>query len=235
MSISSNRKLEETSFLSKSNSTFIEQMYLKYLNKDANLSAEWKTYFEKLNEETSVAIKELEGPSWGKKTKFKPEQLENIALENQENGLSKNENYNTADFKEASNESIKAIALIRAYRIRGHLLAKLDPLGLSTTEYLDELHPDFYGFKKENYDKPIFLNGTINKNYSSIKEILSFLRKTYCGSVGYEFMHLSDPIERKWFRDRIELDEKGISFTKNGKLAIPVSYTHLTLPTTPYV
>ena len=220
MSISSNRKLEETSFLSKSNSTFIEQMYLKYLNKDANLSAEWKTYFEKLNEETSVAIKELEGPSWGKKTKFKSEQLENIALENKENGLSKNENYNTADFKEASNESIKAIALIRAYRIRGHLLAKLDPLGLSTTEYLDELHPDFYGFKKESYDKPIFLNGTINKNYSSIKEILSFLRKTYCGSVGYEFMHLSDPLERKWFRDRIELDEKGISFTKNGKMAI---------------
>ena len=82
MSISSNRKLEETSFLSKSNSTFIEQMYLKYLNKDANLSAEWKTYFEKLNEETSVAIKELEGPSWGKKTEFKSEQLENIALEN---------------------------------------------------------------------------------------------------------------------------------------------------------
>ncbi len=220
MSISSNRKLEETSFLSKSNSTFIEQMYLKYLNKDANLSVEWKTYFEKLNEETSVAIKELEGPSWGKKTKFKSEQLENIVLENKNNGFSKNENYNIADFKEASNESIKAIALIRAYRIRGHLLAKLDPLGLSTTEYLDELHPDFYGFKKESYDKPIFLNGTINKNYSSIKEILSFLRKTYCGSVGYEFMHLSDPIERKWFRDRIELDEKGISFTKNGKLAI---------------
>ena len=89
MSISSNRKLEETSFLSKSNSTFIEQMYLKYLNKDANLSAEWKTYFEKLNEETSVAIKELEGPSWGKKIEFKSEQLENIALENKTNFFEK--------------------------------------------------------------------------------------------------------------------------------------------------
>ena len=108
MSISSNRKLEETSFLSKSNSNFIEQMYLKYLNKDANLSAEWKTYFEKLNEETSVAIKELEGPSWGKKTEFKSEQLENIALENKENGLSKNENYNTADFKAVSYTHLRA-------------------------------------------------------------------------------------------------------------------------------
>ena len=142
MSISSNRKFEETSFLSKSNSAFIEQMYLKYLNKDKDLSTEWKIYFEKLNEETSVAMKELEGPSWGKKTKFKSVQLENIVSKNKDNGFSKNENYNSADFKEASNESIKAIALIRAYRIRGHLLAKLDPLGLSTTEYLDELHPD---------------------------------------------------------------------------------------------
>ncbi len=220
MSIVSNRKLEDTSFLSKSNSTFIEQMYLKYINKEPNLAEEWKKYFDNLKEETSVAIKELEGPSWGKKSKVRIKQLENIILDKKENGFNKNKSENTEDFKEASSESIKAIALIRAYRIRGHLLAKLDPLGLSKTEYLDELHPDFYGFKKENYDKPIFLNGTINKNYSSIKEILSFLRKTYCGSIGYEFMHLSDPQERKWFRDRIELDEKGISFTKNGKLAI---------------
>jgi len=220
MSISSNRKLEETSFLSKSNSAFIEQMYLKYINKDKDLSVEWKKYFDELKEDTSVAIKELEGPSWGKKSKFKSQQLENITLSRKDNSSDIKENTGTKDFKEASSESIKAIALIRAYRIRGHLLAKLDPLGLSKTEYLDELHPDFYGLKKENYDQPIFLNGTINKNYSSIREILSFLRKTYCGSIGYEFMHLSDPQERKWFRDRIELDEKGISFTKNGKIAI---------------
>ena len=89
MSISSNRKFEDTSFLSKSNSAFIEQMYLKYLNKDADLSSEWKTYFEKLNEETSVAMKELEGPSWGKKTQFKTVQLENIVSENKDTDFSK--------------------------------------------------------------------------------------------------------------------------------------------------
>ena len=71
MSISSNRKLENTSFLSKSNSAFIEQMYLKYINQDPNLSDEWKNYFDNLKEETSVAIKELEGPSWGKKSQIK--------------------------------------------------------------------------------------------------------------------------------------------------------------------
>ena len=91
---------------------------------------------------------------------------------------------------------------------------------MKANEYLDELHPDFYGFKKEKYNKKIFLNGTLNKEYSSIKEILSFLRKTYCGSIGYEFMHISNPQERLWFRDRIEQDERSVEFTERGKKAI---------------
>ena len=95
MSISSNRKFEETSFLSKSNSSFIEQMYLKYLNKDADLPDGWKKYFENLNEETSIAIKELKGPSWGIKSKYKKEQLENIIIEKKDNGFNDSENQNT--------------------------------------------------------------------------------------------------------------------------------------------
>ena len=95
MSISSNRKLEETSFLSKSNSAFIEQMYLKYINKDKDLSVEWKKYFDDLKEDTSVAIKELEGPSWGKKSKFKSQQLENIIIDRKEKILDTPENTKT--------------------------------------------------------------------------------------------------------------------------------------------
>ena len=231
MSINSNQKFEKTSFLSQSNSSFIEQMYLKYINKDSSLPLDWKKYFDELKEETSIAIKELEGPSWKPKKTEKNNNYQFTAIGKDdfvglksESQILKETNQskisNGKDAEISSNESIKAIALIRAYRIRGHLLAKLDPLGLATTEYLDELHPDFYGFKKENYDKKIFLNGTINRDYASVKEILSFLRDTYCGSIGYEFMHLSDPVERKWFRDRVELDQKGISFTKNGKHAI---------------
>ena len=83
MSISSNRKFEETSFLSKSNSSFIEQMYLKYLNKDIDLPEGWKKYFEGLNEETSIAIKELKGPSWGIKYQHNEQQLEKIVFLNQ--------------------------------------------------------------------------------------------------------------------------------------------------------
>jgi 2-oxoglutarate dehydrogenase E1 component len=99
-------------------------------------------------------------------------------------------------------------------------LAKLDPLGLKKTEYLEELHPEYYGFKKSDYKREIFLNGVTNKKYSNISEILTFLNKTYCGSIGYEYMHISNPEERIWLRRRIEEDENEIKFTKNGKEAI---------------
>jgi 2-oxoglutarate dehydrogenase E1 component len=117
-------------------------------------------------------------------------------------------------------DSIKAVELIRAYRLRGHLLAKLDPLGLKKTEYLEELHPEYYGFKKSDYKREIFLNGVTNKKYSNINEILTFLNNTYCGPIGYEYMHISNPEERIWLRRRIEEDENEIKFTKNGKEAI---------------
>ena len=96
--------------------------------------------------------------------------------------------------------SIKAVALIRSYRQRGHLIAKLDPLNLLKVDYLEELHPESYGFKKEDYEKKIFLDGVINKQVSNIKEILGFLKEKYCGPLGYEYMHISNPTERKCFR-----------------------------------
>ena len=109
--------------------------------------------------------------------------------------------------------------MIRSYRQRGHLIAKLDPLGMMKSEYLDELHPESYGFKKDDYDKKIFLDGVTNKQYSNIREILKFLKDKYCGSIGYEYMHISNPTERKWFRDRVEKTDD-FKFTQNGKEAI---------------
>ena len=109
--------------------------------------------------------------------------------------------------------------MIRSYRQRGHLIAKLDPLGMMKSEYLDELHPESYGFEKDDYDKKIFLDGIINKEYSSIREILKFLKDKYCGSIGYEYMHIANPTERKWFRDRVEKTDD-FKFTQNGKEAI---------------
>jgi 2-oxoglutarate dehydrogenase E1 component len=218
MSLTKNLEFEKTSFLTKSNSAFLEQMYLKYINKDLDLPSSWKNYFDELGDEFDLVVNEIKGPSWAPikkqinivEKKLKKEVHSNGSVKNV---ISENNLQNNID-------SIKAVELIRAYRLRGHLLAKLDPLGLKKTEYLEELHPEYYGFKKSDYKREIFLNGVTNKKYSNISEILTFLNKTYCGPIGYEYMHISNPEERIWLRRRIEEDENEIKFTKNGKEAI---------------
>ena len=225
MSSSKNLEFEKTSFLNKSNSAFIERMYLKFINKEADLPESWKDYFEGIGDELNIVAKEINGPSWGpKKNKVDIDELQK-KIDQKENNLEnklvdRSEKFNYQLLANSNKDSISAVSLIRAYRLRGHLLANLDPLGMRESDYLDELHPEFYGFKKENYDKKIFLNGVINRKDATIKEILKFLKKTYCGNVGYEFMHISNPDERKWFRDRIEQDANALEFTRNGKEAI---------------
>ena len=222
MSSSKNLEFEKTSFLSKSNSAFIEQMYVKFINKDKDLPESWQHYFEAMGEDLDIVAKEINGPSWSLKKKIDIDELQK-KIEQEEKIISKENTTNVVssdDLIKTNNNSIRAVALIRAYRQRGHLLAKLDPLGMMKTEYLDELHPDHYGFKKEDYNSKIYLDGVINKKHSNIREILEFLKKTYCGPIGYEYMHISNPVERKWIRDRIEKDDTAIQFTQNGKEAI---------------
>ena len=213
MSASKNLEYKKTSFLNKSNNAFIEQMYVKFINKDPSLPNGWKEYFIDIGEDLDSVVREIKGPSWSpKKVKIK----ENIQLKKEDSGLKVNQ----SDVIAGNSNSIRAVSLIRSYRQRGHLLSKLDPLEIRESEYLDELHPENYGFNKEDYDKQIYLDGVLNKEYSNIREILSILRKTYCGSIGYEYMHISNPTERKWFRDRVEKDENALKFTENGKSAI---------------
>ena len=223
MSSSKNLEFEKTSFLNKSNSAFIEQMYLKFINEDTDLPESWKDYFEGIGDELNVIAKEINGPSWGpKKNKVNIDELQKKIDKEEENSNSETVNANNTNINlsRSNEDSIKAVSMIRSYRQRGHLIAKLDPLGLLKSDYLDELHPESFGFKKEDYKKNIYLGGIINKQNSNIKEILGFLKRTYCGPIGYEYMHISNPTERKWFRDRVEKSKDNMNFTKNGKEAI---------------
>ena len=116
----------------------------------------------------NIVAKEINGPSWGpKKNKVDIDELQK-KIDQKENNLEnklvdRSEKFNYQLLANSNKDSISAVSLIRAYRLRGHLLANLDPLGMRESDYLDELHPEFYGFKKENYDKKIFLNGVINR------------------------------------------------------------------------
>ena len=205
MTSSKNIEFKKTSFLNKSNSAFIEEMYIKYIEKDPNLPESWREYFKDLNDDIESIIKEVEGPSWAQRKKVNLDKITNeLAGQNQS----------------SITESIKAIALIRAYRIRGHLIANLDPLGMMERNYIHELHPEDHGFKKEDYGKKIFIGSYLNTTSASINEILQKLRKVYCSNIGVEYMHISDPVEKIWFRERMEKEENQINFTSNGKKAI---------------
>ncbi len=211
MSSSKNIEFQQTSFLSKSNSAFIEEMYLKYVEKDPTLPKSWKNYFEALGDDLEIIAKEIEGPSWKKNRK----------KINLDRNLEKNQNLNkNQNIEKEKANSIRAIALIRAYRIRGHLIANLDPLEMMERKYLHELHPSDHGFSKEDYDKNIFLYSYMDKGYSTVNEIISSLKKIYCSTIGVEYMHISDPKEKVWFRDRMEKKENQIKFTDTGKKAI---------------
>ena len=212
MSSSKNLEFEKTAFLSKSNSAFIEEMYIKFVNNDPNLPESWREYFKEIGDEADDIVNEINGPSWSPSPKKILDKKNQIDTKN-------DKSFNELEIIKSNADSIKAVAMIRSYRQRGHLIAKLDPLGLLKADYLDELHPESYGFKKEDYQKKVFLDGVINKQTSNIKEILEFLREKYCGSLGFEYMHISNPTERKWFRDRVEKTDD-FKFTQNGKEAI---------------
>ena len=211
MTSSKNIEFKKTSFLNKSNSAFIEEMYIKYIEKDPNLPKSWREYFKDLNDDIESIIKEVEGPSWAQRKKVNIDKITNeLAGQNQ----------NISTSQSSITQSIKAIALIRAYRIRGHLIANLDPLGMMERNYIHELHPEDHGFKKEDYGKKIFIGSYLNTTSASINEILQKLRKVYCSNIGVEYMHISDPVEKIWFRERMEKEENQINFTSNGKKAI---------------
>ena len=211
MSSSNNLENKNATFLNKSNSGFIEEMYVKFIEGDPNLPESWRSYFESLNEDLEVISKEIQGPNWSpKKIKINRNNL------NYKNNVP-TENVN-ADKKVS--DSIRAITLIRAYRTRGHLIANLDPLGLMKREYLHDLHPKDHGFTADDLDRKIFLDNYMDIGHATIKEITNNLKKIYCSTIGAEFMHITDPAEKVWFRERMEKKENQLNFTRNGKIAI---------------
>src|SRR3954453_20705394 len=110
--------------------------------------------------------------------------------------------------------------LIRAYRVRGHLYANLDPLELAARGDHEELHPSHYGFTDADLDRPIFLDNVLGLEFGTVREIVAILERTYCQTLGVEFMHIADPGEKAWIQEQIEGPDKEIAFTREGKRAI---------------
>ena len=218
MSSSNNNTVyKKTSFLAGNNSEFINEFYADYISDPNSLPESWRMFFDGLSEDEKIIYDNLKGPSWGPQKKIK-KPFSKLEENKVNNGNTIDLNSNSV--KQASKDSVRAIMLVRAYRIRGHLIANLDPLSIQKKEEHPELKPESYGFLKSDYNRKIFLDGVLGLQYADLNQILKILKKTYSSNIGYEFMHMGDPEEKSWIRDRIEGPEKEITFTKNGKKAI---------------
>jgi 2-oxoglutarate dehydrogenase E1 component len=131
-----------------------------------------------------------------------------------------------SDIAQAASDSIRALMLIRTYRVRGHLAANLDPLGLSHMELPADLTPEYHGFSGAALDRRIYIGGTLGLEWATIREVVEILRANYCGNVGLEYMHIADVEERRFLQDRMEGKDKEIIFTPEGKKAILSKVIH---------
>jgi 2-oxoglutarate dehydrogenase E1 component len=118
--------------------------------------------------------------------------------------------------RRATLDSIRALMLIRAYRVRGHLEANLDPLGLMKPEAHPELDPKSYGFAESDLDRPIFINYVLGLETATMRQIIDVVRATYCGNIGVEFMHIQGPEEKAWLQERIEGERNHTEFTDSA-------------------
>ncbi|HUH75821.1 MAG TPA: 2-oxoglutarate dehydrogenase E1 component, partial [Devosia sp.] len=224
-----------TSFLYGGNADYIEQLYSRFKADPSSVDETWQSFFAKLDDDAGVAEKNADGPSWARKDwprsaggdlinamdgdwgeiAVKTERA--IAKKAEALGVAKS---SVADVMQASRDSIRAIMMIRAYRMRGHLHADLDPLKMKLEEPAPELDPANYGFTEADFGRKIFIDNYLGLEYATIPEMLAILRRTYCGTMGIEFMHISDPEAKQWLQERIEGPDKEITFTPEGKKAI---------------
>jgi 2-oxoglutarate dehydrogenase E1 component len=229
-----NAAFARTSFLYGGNAAYIEDLYAKYEADPAAVDAEWREFFRSLKDEKSDVVKSARGASWKKPNwPLRADGELVAALDGQwvetekrigekisSTAKSKGFELSNADVMQATRDSIHALMLIRAYRIRGHFHAKLDPLNLEPEKNEEELDPRSYGFTEADLDRRIFLDKVLGLEFASMREIVAILRRTYCQTLGVEFMHISNAAQKAWIQERIEGRDKEIAFTREGKRAI---------------
>ena len=201
-------------FLSSANAPYVAELYFKYKNDPNSVEENWKFFFNSLNEDEIAVLGDFGGPKWKKR----PSNIIDEVSFNQTINLKPN--INSQSFKLSTLDSIRALRLIRAYRINGHLIANLDPLNITKKDYHPELDYKSYGLKDVDLDRDIFIDGSLGLEKTSLKNIIKILTETYSASIGVEFLHMQSPEQKQWIQERIEDVRNKTFFTKEGKKAI---------------
>ncbi len=234
---SPNDLFHASSFMQGQNAAYLEQLYAQYAQDPNAVDDGWRAFFAALGDAAPDAQAGAHGPSWARAdwpptptgdmmTALNgdwPATAAEIAGADQKikaKAAEKGVEITDADVQRAVLDSIRALMLIRAYRIRGHLVADLDPLGMRNPTLHPELDPKTYGFAEADLDRPIFLDHVLGLEMASIRQILTIVKRTYCGTFALQYMHISDPEQSAWLKERIEGYGKEIQFTREGRKAI---------------
>ncbi len=228
-----------SSFLHGANAPYVERLQARYAADPQAVDEAWAAFFRELGEQDGAAKAEADGPSWARAdwppqpgdeitaaltgewpAESRPAEAkaagEKIAAKAEATGATVTD----AQMRRAVTDSIRALMLIRAYRIRGHLAADLDPLGMREETAHPELDPATYGFAAEDMDRPVFIDNVLGLELATVGEILAIVKRTYCGTFALQYMHISDPAQSAWLKERIEGYGKEIAFTREGRRAI---------------
>src|SRR5450631_559728 len=223
-----------SSFLQGTNAPYIDELYARYESDPASVDGEWQAFFKSLKDQPGDVRKNAEGPSWGRDNwPLTPRDDLTSALDGNwavvekavgtkiaAKAQAKGAELTAADIHQATRDSVRALMLIRAYRMRGHFHAKLDPLGIEPPRDREELDPRSYSFTEADLDRKIFLDHVLGLEYATLREIVALCERTYCQTLGVEFMHITNAAQKGWIQERIEGPDKEISFTREGRRAI---------------
>jgi 2-oxoglutarate dehydrogenase E1 component len=235
-----NEAFLRTSFLDGANAAYIEDLYERFQENPGSVTADWRAFFTDLKERKDRVLAETGGPSWKPKSgelsedgdllnafaadwgREEQEIVRKISVKAQEKGveISRDEAFR------ATRESVRALMLIRAYRVNGHLIGNLDPLRIAPIRPHPELDPASYGFTPADLDHQIYIDNVLGLETASLRQIIEILRRTYCGTIGFEFMHISSPEQKLWIQERVEGPNKEVEFTVLGKQAILTKLIH---------
>ena len=229
-----NDQFHASSFLQGANGPYVEQMHARFAADPQSVDASWAAFFRALGDSESDVRQEAQGASWARAdwppvpqdeltsalTGEWPADPKATAEKIRARAADANLPITDDQLKRAVLDSLRALMLIRAYRIRGHLAADLDPLGITPTGNHPELDPASYGFADADMDRPIFIDNVLGLEHATMREIVDIVRRTYCGTFALQYMHISDPAEAAWLKERIEGYGKEISFTREGRRGI---------------
>jgi len=183
---------DEDSFLYGTNMPFIEELYHSYRQNPESVSTDWQGFFENLGQNHENESDDRP-PKWLKRA----DQIVTQSI--------KSYGYEAApNVTQGMLDSLRALMMIRTFRVRGHLIANLDPLGLEKRDRHPEVDPATYNFGPNDYDRPIFINNVLGFEWATLRQILERLRSTYCDTIGVEFMHIQDPGQKAWIQEKVE-------------------------------